>query len=106
MQQFHVGRIVEVADAQQLLSFVHALFGQHGGVLSFVYQVFAGLFTVDFFAFAQLRNNCVGFVVLVGGFVGGAGNDQRSARFVDQNGIHFVHDGKVVAALHAGGQIE
>ena len=40
-------------------------------------------------------------VILVGGFLGRAGNDQRGARFVDQDRVHFVDHGEVVAALHA-----
>ena len=40
-------------------------------------------------------------IILVGGFLAGAGDDQRGARFVDQDGIHFVDDGEVMAALHA-----
>ena len=39
--------------------------------------------------------------VLVGGLVGGAGDDERGAGFVDEDGVHFVDDGVVVAALHA-----
>ena len=45
-------------------------------------------------------------VVLVGRFLAGAGNDQRGAGFVDQDGIDFVDDGEVVPALHAIVQVE
>jgi hypothetical protein len=38
----------------------------------------------------------VGLVVLVGRFLAGTGDDERRARFVDQDGIHFVDDGEVV----------
>ncbi len=31
---------------------------------------------------------------------GGAADDERHAGFVDQDGVHFVDDGEVVAALH------
>ena len=49
----------------------------------------------------QLRNDFVDLVVLVGGLFGRTGNDQRSARFVDEDGVDFVDDGEVVAALDA-----
>ena len=38
-------------------------------------------------------------VILVGGDGGRAADDQRSAGLVDENGVHFVNDGKVVGAL-------
>ena len=49
----------------------------------------------------ELRNDFVDAVILVGGFFGGAGNDQRSAGFVDQDRVDFVDDGEMVAALDA-----
>src|SRR5271154_7329456 len=53
----------------------------------------------------QLGDHFVNAVVLVGGFFGRTGNDQRRARLVNQDGVHFVHDGEVMAALHALRQI-
>ena len=70
-----------------------AFFGERRGAVLFVDGV------IDFLN--QLGNDLVDAVVLVGGFLGGAGNDQRSARFVDQDGVHFVDDGELVAALDA-----
>ena len=49
----------------------------------------------------ELRNDLAHAGVLVGGLVGGAGDDERGARFVDEDGVDFVDDGVVVAALHA-----
>ena len=73
----------------------------------FVDEVFAGLLAVGrFFTALELWNDRVGFVVLVRGFVRGAGNDQRCARFVDEDGIDLVDDGKVVIALHASREVE
>jgi hypothetical protein len=71
-----------------------------GGVL------FARLLAFDHFAAHQVGDDAVDLVILVGGFLAGAGNDERRARFVDQDGIHFVDDGEVVAALHAVFQAE
>src|SRR5262249_5807797 len=51
--------------------------------------------------FDQLGNDFVDAVVLVGRFFGWAGNDERSTRFVDQDGVHFVHDGELMPALYA-----
>ena len=53
----------------------------------------------------ELGNDFVDAVILVGGFLGGAGNDQRRARFVDQDGVDFVDDAEVMAALDAIGEI-
>ena len=55
----------------------------------------------DFFAEFELGNDLADAGVLVGGLVGGAGDDERGARFVDEDGVDFVDDGVVVAALHA-----
>ena len=66
-----------------------------GGVL------LARLLALDHFAAHQLGDDAVDLVVLVGGFFARAGNDERRARFVDQDGVHFVDDGEVMAALHA-----
>ena len=56
---------------------------------------------VDLFAQFELRNDFADARVLVGGLVGGAGDDERGAGFVDEDGVDFVDDGVVVAALHA-----
>ncbi len=44
-------------------------------------------------------------VILVGGFFRGAGNNQRRAGFVDEDGVDFIDDGEMMAALHAIGEI-
>src|ERR1700693_6240005 len=53
----------------------------------------------------QLRNNLVDLGVLVGGLFRRAGNNQRRARLVDKDGIHFVDDGEVMTALNAIGEV-
>ena len=53
----------------------------------------------------ELGNDLIDAVILVGGFFGGAGNDQRRAGFVDEDGVDFVDDGELVAALHAIGEV-
>ncbi len=59
------------------------------------YFVLAELFTLF-----QLGDDAIDFVILVGGFLASAGNNQRGAGFVDQDGIDFVNDREIVAALH------
>src|ERR1700733_2678497 len=73
--------------------FIHRVIA--GGV------AFAGLFALDLFAANQPGDDAVDLVILVGGFFARAGNNQRSARFVHQDGVDLVHDREVVAALGA-----
>ncbi len=54
----------------------------------------------------QSRDDAIDDVVGVGGFLGGAGNDERRARLVDQNRIDLVHDREVVRALDVVLEIE
>ncbi len=100
-------RVVQIADVEQLLQAQHALFGERRALVLFIDGVVAGgvllarLLALDDFAAGQLGNDAVDLVVFVGGFLAGTGNDQRGARFVDQDRVHFVHDGVVVYPLHA-----
>src|ERR1700722_7614757 len=97
VNDIHVRGIVEVAEAEQLFALGYTLFGQRGGAMLFVERV------ID--VENQLRNDSVDSVILVGGFLGRAGNDQRGSGFVDQDRGNFVDDGEMMAALHALGQI-
>ncbi len=47
----------------------------------------------------RLRNDAVDAVILIGRFFAGTRNDQRRARFVNENGINFVDDGEIEIAL-------
>ena len=60
-----------------------------------------GLALLDLFAEDELGNDLVDADVFVGGLVGRAGDDERGAGFVDEDGVDFVDDGVVVAALDA-----
>ena len=51
------------------------------------------------FAALQLRDDAIDFVIQVGRLFGRTGDDQRRARFVDQDAVDFVDDREVVAAL-------
>ena len=90
----------------------HAFFGERHGAVLFVDGEVAGgvllarLLAFDHLAADQLGDDAVDLVILVGGFLARAGDDQRRARFVDQDGVDFVDDGEVVAALDAVLQAE
>ena len=107
MIDFDIGRVVEIAHAEQLLHLQHAFFGERHGAVLFIDCVIAGgvllagLLALDHFAANQLGDDAVDLVILVGGFFARPGDDQRRARFVDQDGIHFVDDGEVMLALDA-----
>ncbi len=61
---------------------------------------------VDFFALFELGDNAIHLVILIGGFFARARNDKRCPGLVDQDGIDFVDDGKVVHALYTIAQVE
>ncbi len=76
---------------QLLLHLAHADFAEIDRTLLLV-ELVIGL--------VERRNERVDGVVEFGAVVERAGNDQRRARFVDQDGVDFVDDGVGVAALH------
>src|ERR1035438_7618885 len=102
-----VGDVVEVSETKQLLDLEHALFGEGGGFVLLIDGVvaggvlFAGLLALDDLAANEFGNDAVDLVILVGGFLAGAGNDEWGAGFVDQDRVDFVDDGVVVQALGA-----
>ncbi len=76
--------------AQERLDLLHAGFGQRHRALLLV-DVVVGL--------VEFREEGVDGVVELGAVVERAGDDERRACFIDENGIHFVDDGVEVAAL-------
>jgi hypothetical protein len=61
-------------------------------------MIFAkGVLTAD-----ELLHEWLVALVVMGGLGAGDGaaDDQRRASLVDEDGVHFVHDGEVMAALH------
>ena len=60
----------------------------------------AGLLVELVVLFDKFRNEDVNRGVEIGTVVERAGNDQRRARLVDQDGVDLVDDGEEVAALH------
>ncbi len=120
VEQRHVGRVIESARAQavcqQLLAPCHAALGERHGFVLFVEDVVArGFQAVAVLAFRvaardgaglQAGDDSIDFVIEIGGFLGRAGNDQRRARFVDQDAVDFVDDGEVVPALNEMRELE
>ncbi|MFK4608031.1 hypothetical protein ABIF57_007483 [Bradyrhizobium diazoefficiens] len=76
--------------AQQGFDLLHAGFGERHRALLLV-DVVVGL--------VELGQEAVDGVVEVGAVVERAGDDQRRARFVDQDGVDFVDDGEEVRPL-------
>ena len=120
VEQRHVGRIVQPAGLHamrhQLLGLGHAGFGQRRRLVLFVDDVVARRFeavailalglALVHFAARQLRDDAVDFVIEVGRLFRGARDDQRRARFVDQDAVDFIDDREVMATLHHRTEIE
>ena len=93
-----VGGFVEVLDAQVVLDLFDAAFEDADGAL----------LLVDFVVLVRLQaqDHLREFAVpAVGVALGGAGNDQRRAGLVDQDGVDFIDDREVVAALDEFGLV-
>src|SRR5882757_7750226 len=88
-----VGRIGHIGQAEEALTLIEAFFGQRGLAMLFVDGV------VD--VTDQLGNDFVDLEIFVGGLFGWAGDNQRGARLVDQDGVDFIDDGEVMATLNA-----
>ena len=57
-------------------------------------------------ALLELRDDPVDLVIEVGRFLGGARNDERRPRFVDENAVHLVDDREIVPALDVVRELE
>ena len=86
-----VGWVKKVVQLEQLFAPGHAFIGEHGG---------AGLFVNRVVLRGELTDNVVHSAVHAHRFIRCAGNDERRSGFVDEDGVHFVHNGKIVPALH------
>ncbi len=93
----------DVLDVVKRIPLQHAGFGQE-----LLEMLVAGLGQGDdssllielVIRFLQFRDEDVDAVVELGAVVERAGDDQRRPRLVDQDRVHLVDDGVVVAALH------
>ena len=103
-------------DGEHLLGLRHAALGQRHGLVLLVDHVVAGrLERLALFglrvalrdrARLQPRDDAIDLVVQVGRFLGRTGDDQRRARLVDEDAVHFVDDREVVPALHVVRELE
>ena len=93
----------DVADAEQAFDLLPALVGDGDGAGLLVDDEVAGpclgLEGLDQLASLELGDDDVDAGVLVGGLVGGAGDDERGAGLVDEDGVDLVDDAVVVTAL-------
>ena len=106
MHEPDVLRVVQALAFAQQACFGHeafdrlvAGFGQMRLLLLFVDREVAG--TLFFELLLESRHERVDLDVQVFVFFGGAGDDQRRSRFVDEDGIHFVDDRERKTTLHA-----
>ena len=111
--QGHVLGGGQVLDVEVGLGLLDAAGRQGTGLVLFVHNVIAvGLlvggdfiFQLHHHALAQSAGKAVHLGVQAGGVLAAAGNDQGGAGFIDQDGVHLVHDGVGVAALHHVGLV-
>src|SRR5215469_7607631 len=107
MLQIPIFWICDVANAEQSLNFFPAVIGDGDVAVLFInYKItreYLGLARsgVLLLAFFELGNDAVHFVILVGRLLAGARDDQWRTGFIDQDGVDFVHNRKVVPTLHA-----
>ena len=115
-----VFEIVDVAAVESahehLLGFRRAALRERDRLVLFVDDVVAGGFQrVALFglriaahdgARLQLRHDAIDLVIEIGRHLGRPGDDQRRARFVDQDAVHLVDDREVVAALDVMRELE
>ena len=101
---FNVRQILYV---EVLLRLLDAGCGQLDGTVLFIHVVVAvvvimGLLVVGggVDLFLQTGHKEIRHLIELGALVSPAGNNQRGSGFVDQNGVHLVHNGKAVASLH------
>ena len=103
---------VEVVDADELLGFLHPALGRRHRLVLFVVLVvvlgvdgLARLAQRFQFLFRRHAHHLFGEagegVIGLGRLFGGAGDDQRRPRLVDEDVVDLVHDREVVVALDA-----
>ena len=105
MQQADVGDVVQVAvlrqqsgTHQQLLGGLVSGFGEERLTAFLVHAVVTR--PVFLFLAREFGDDGVDLVIEIGVLFGGAGDDERRARLVDQDRVHLVHDRVTGSALH------
>ena len=108
VEQSGVLGIHQVLYAEILLSLCHAGGKQVAGLCLLVDKVIAVEVALVVLLVVQLCHlvhgkglgELVSLLVQVSGLVAASGNDQRGSRFINENGVHLVHDGEVRGALN------
>ena len=107
VQQGGIFRLGNGAALEILLGLHRAAGGDGGGFALFIHQVVGGdvvlafLFVyLDHFKSGKGAGKAVGLLIQIGRLVALAGDDQGSTGFVDENGVHLVHNAKEMAALN------
>ena len=89
------GRVgVDIVDAEHGLDLGEARLGGVDGLLRLIH--------LEVLVELQSGHDAGELVVRIGGARAGAGDDQRRAGLVDEDGVDLVDDGEMMAALHAG----
>ena len=106
-------RVGQVLHAEELLRLGNAAGGEGHGALLFVHDVVAVVVVVDLLLvglgedlLAQGGHEVVGHFVQLGGILPLAGDDQGGTGFINQDGVHLVHDGEGVSPLHQLGLVD
>ena len=92
-----IRRIGHVGQREKPFALGESFFRERRGTVLFVERVIDVL--------NKFGDDFVDLGVFVGRFFGRSRNNQRCARFVDKDGVHFVDDGELVSALHALRQV-
>ncbi len=109
-QRMGAHRLLDVVHDRDVEDVVQVALGQDAGFLQHVLDAFAAGFgqrnRLEFFILVvsgwvlhQFLHHDVDLAVQVGTVLGGAGDDQRRARLIDQDGVHLVDDGVEEVAL-------
>src|SRR5947209_6799 len=98
VQRVHVGGVVEIVDAEELLGVGDALFGHDGGVLLLV-DLKVGLRD-------EARDDAIDRVVLVDRLLRGTADDERRTSLVDEDRVDLVDDRVDRIALHHRLEVE
>ena len=103
-----VGGIGEVVDVEELLRLGDAPGGEGGGFGLLIHHVIGVEIGVLLLLVVYLDHHLLfepgyqhlGHVVELGGLLPLAGDNEGGPGFVDEDGVHLVHDGEGVAPLH------
>ena len=106
-------RVGQILHAEELLRLGNAAGGEGHGALLFVHDVVAVVVVVDLLLVglgedlpAQGGHEVVGHFVQLGGILPLAGDNQGGTGFINQDGVHLIHDGEGVSPLHQLGLVD